>query len=74
MAASLKYLQNSNDPDYAEFKICEPTLTFVKIFNNIYDICNSKSKFGRNFKRPIDKDTCQEYFDYMDYAIEYIKK
>lgn len=51
VAASLKYLCESEN---LNFKNCKPTAKFISIFNNIFDVCNSKSKFGREFKRPID--------------------
>lgn len=40
-----------------KFKNCEATKKFITIFNNIFDICNSRRKFGRGFKRPIDQNT-----------------
>lgn len=70
VAASLNYLKKSND---SEFQNCEATANFLTTFNNIFDMCNSKSKFSRKFKRPFRKNTYQGYFDYIDHAIEYIK-
>lgn len=70
VAAALEYLRESNNEDFND---CQPTVKFIKIFNNIFDICNSRSKFGLGFKQPINKETSAMFFEYIDEAIEYIK-
>lgn len=70
VAASLDYLRQTN-PD---FKDSEATSKFVRLFDQISDILNSKSKFGRYFKRPINNVTAAELFQVFKGAEEYIKK
>lgn len=69
VADALEYL---NDEAIPEFHGCEATVEFIRLFNNLFDILNSKSKFGKEFKRPICNDTKEEFFQYFAYARKYI--
>lgn len=69
VANAMEYLR---DLGYKEFEGCEATVEYIRYMNNIFDILNSKTPDGRNFKRPASKDTKEEYFAYFDEAIKYI--
>lgn len=56
------------------FKDVEPTIKYVRIVNDIFDIMNSTGKEGKTgFKRPITNDTAGEFFKRFEEAMEYIK-
>lgn len=71
VANAMEYLR---DLGYEEFQGCEATVEYIKYMNNIFDILNSKKPNARNFKRPVSKETKDEYFEYFDKAIEYISQ
>ena len=50
VAAGIMYLKSLN---LEQFKDSQPTADFIEKINNIFDILNSKSKFGRYFKSPL---------------------
>lgn len=50
-------------------------MNFIRRINNIFDILNSKvSKDAIGFKRTISLDTKDEYFEYFEESISYIRK
>lgn len=58
-----------------EFQGSEATVRFIRRFNNIFDILNSRNGSDAiGFKRPISADNKEEYFNYFDESISYIKK
>lgn len=67
----MEYLR---DLGYAEFQGCEATVEYIKFINNIFDILNSKKPNARGFKRPVSKQTSDEYFEYFDKATKYISE
>lgn len=58
---------------YNKFEHCEATIEFITIINNLFDIFNSKSKYGSRFKRPLSSTTFEEYSEYFEKIAEYIK-
>lgn len=56
-----------------EFQGSEATAQIFRRFNNIFDILNSMYEDAIGFKRPISPDTKDEYFNYFDESIDYIK-
>lgn len=56
-----------------EFKNSKATWEFLEMFNNIFDIFNTKNASGFDFKRAICQKNYQEIFDFLDVAEEYIK-
>lgn len=69
VANAMEYLR---DLGYEEFQGCDATVEYIRHMNNIFDILNSKHSNALNFKRPISKQTKNEYFKYFDEAILYI--
>lgn len=56
-AAALKYLRLSN---YSEdFESTAATETFCLAFNNLFDILNSRNKYGKHFKQGLQKSNEQ---------------
>ena len=39
-----------------EFEDSEDTTEFIRLFDGLFDILNSKSKFGKELKSPISSD------------------
>lgn len=68
VADSLRYLQLKN-PDFLE---CDETIHFLKIFNDLFDIFNSKKYKEYGFKRSLNNFTKNEYFGFFDVAKMYI--
>lgn len=55
------------------FEGCESTANFSRRFNNIFDIFNSKMDSRYNiFKSPINKNSKDQIFAYLDDMIDYI--
>ena len=71
VAASLQYLQTACHPD---FIACGPTIKFIETFNILFDIFNSKNKFGKRFKKPLSINSAEEIFKYFDEASNYIEQ
>ena len=61
VSSTITFLRNLNLP---EFKDSRPTSDVILLTNDIFDILNSKSKFGKSSKAPItaenllDKEAC----------------
>lgn len=57
-----------------KFADVDPTVKFLRIFNDIFDIMNStkKSKTATGFKRPISVSTWREMFQRFDEAEAYL--
>jgi hypothetical protein len=71
VAADLMYLRQLK---LKQFENSEETAEFILKINNMFDILNSKSKFGKNFKRPIALDNLDEIqHDLLD-TISYLKE
>lgn len=54
VATSLSYCKDSLK--LKEFEDSEPTINFVKNINDLFDLLNSKSKFGKGCKAPLSKE------------------
>ena len=70
VAAGLSYFLKEGNIDFVG---CEATIKFITIFDNLFDILNSKHKFSCRFKRPFCKNTYQEYLTFFDTAESYIR-
>ena len=71
VASALSYLKDTQNP---EFQGTDATVEFITCFNNLFDIFNSKNKFGSYYKKPLNKNSSKEIFTYFDTAINYISK
>lgn len=60
-------------PLYPQFKDCEATVKFLKIFNKLFDILNSKNFLCRGFKQSLNVNTADEFFSFFAEAEEYIR-
>ena len=49
VASSLELLKTKLDPEFTDV---QPTVEFVRIFNDLFDIFNSKHKFGGSYVSP----------------------
>lgn len=71
VADSMEYLMLQGHP---KFKGAAPTIAFIRLFNNLFDIFNSRSKLSTNeFKNPLSSQNKTQIFSYLGKAIEYIK-
>ena len=57
VAAGMIYLRNLN---VKQFEKCEQTAEFIQNINDIFDILNTKSKFGKRFKSPLTLENYAE--------------
>ena len=56
----------------SQFQGSEATFKFLRIFDRLFDICNSRNPLAKNFKAPLRK-TNQAYVDvFLDEAFSYI--
>lgn len=70
VADSLSFLKNHG---YAGFENCGPLIKFVRIFDKLFNIFNSKEFIsGDIFKSPISRDTAMEIFKFLDEVLVYI--
>lgn len=56
-----------------QFQQAKATWEFIEMFNNIFDIFNTKNSSGFDFKRAICQRNCREIFEFLEIAEEYIK-
>lgn len=71
VAQSLEYL--SNDLKVENFQGVTPTIEFIKIFNNLFDILNSKNLLSKGYKSPIKSSNYESFFKYLLEAESYIR-
>ena len=55
-----------------EFKGAKATSEFCQIFNDVFDILNSKSKFGKGYSAPIDSESYEHLKEKFEYIEKYI--
>ena len=70
VSAAITFLRNLQVP---EFKDSKATSDFILLMNNLFDILNSKSKFGKYTKRPITLENFYEIEGYLMDGIETLK-
>ena len=68
--AAITFLRNLK---LKEFRDSKPTSDFILLMNNLFDIMNSKSKFGKNYKKPITLENILEVEGYLQSGIETLK-
>ena len=56
-----------------QFKGCGPTVQFIRVFDRLFDVLNSRNPLARNFKAPIRKANYQYTKRFLDEAREYIR-
>lgn len=71
VADSMQFLMEKN---FDEFANASATIDFIRVFNNIFDVMNSKKIVTSNtFKSAINPLNQEYIFCYFDYAISYLK-
>ncbi|GBM17658.1 DNA transposase THAP9, partial [Araneus ventricosus] len=75
VADALLYL--ANDLKLEEFQGCEATVEFLKIFNNLFDVLNSRNFLSKGFKAPFSgenkKKTISSFFSKAENYIKELK-
>lgn len=62
----------SKDLKLQEFEDVSPTVNFIQIMNDLFDILNSSSLVNKGFKHPISLKDKDEFFKFLDDAKSYI--
>lgn len=73
VATSMEYLMKKN---YPEFAGATATIKFIRCFNRLFDIMNSRQTLVEDdniYKRPLDCTNQRIVYDYFDYATKYIE-
>ena len=65
------YLQNLT---LKQFENSKETAEFILAINNIFDILNSKSKFGKSYKSPITLENLEDLQGYLLDKTDYLTK
>ena len=55
------------------FNGCEPTVKFIRVFDRLFDVLNSRNPRPNSFKAPIRKTNNEFVKKFLDDACEYIK-
>lgn len=71
VAAGMMYLCSLK---VKQFEKCEQTAELIQNINDIFDILNTKSKFGKKFKSPLKLENYKELQAYLLDIISYLKQ
>lgn len=55
-----------------EFKGAQATIKFIRMFDRLFDLLNSRNPFGRGMKTPMRSDNEQYWKPFLDNAVHYI--
>ena len=55
-----------------QFQGCGPTVQFIRVFDRLFDVLNSRNPLTRNFKAPIRKSNYPYIRSFLDETREYI--
>ena len=56
-----------------QFQGCGPTVQFIRVFDRLFDVLNSRNPLARNFKAPIRKSNYPYIRSFLDETREYIR-
>ena len=70
VAAAINYLRGLKLPKFRDSK---QTTEFIMTMNNLFDVFNSKSKFGKVMKAPLTPENFADTKNYVNNCIEYLK-
>lgn len=70
VADALEYLENKK---VEGFLGCGPTVRFIRTFNKLFDVGNSKTKYAKKYKKPIYETTEEIYFTFFEEAEKYLR-
>lgn len=71
VAKSLSFLEN--DLHHKDFEGAGPTIEFITIINNLFDVFNSRNLLSKRYQKPITRENFSEIFEYLNEAKIYIK-
>lgn len=71
VAGAIKFCRQSG---ISSFYDSEPTEFFLLIFNNIFDIFNSRNLHHHGFKKALNVNNAYQVFQFLDEASNYIKE
>lgn len=72
VATSIEYLNTVLENE--NFRGSEATVQYFRVFNNLFDIMNTKRDHcGGEYKQPISEVTIDSFRDYFEFAKNYIK-
>ena len=71
VADALKYCEGKLK--LPQFQGCGPTVKFIRVFDHLFDVLNSRNPLAKNFKAPIRKSNYQYTKRFLDEATEYIR-
>eukprot|EP00794_Sanderia_malayensis_P009521 gene9521-10508_t len=55
-----------------EFKGCEATVKFLRLFDHLFDVLNSRNPFAKGFKSPIRASNKNSWDSFLSLAYDYI--
>lgn len=55
-----------------DFENVDGTCKFLNVINDLFDILNSKNNFQKGYKKPINKNNCNEIMSFLNYAENYL--
>ena len=67
VAAAITFLRENGNPN---FKDSKATSDFILLMNNLFDILNSKSKFGMQFKAPVTTKNYEKISSYLTNGVK----
>lgn len=70
VADALEYLEKSN---LEEFKNCAATVEFIRKFDRVFDMLNSRNPYGKGFKAPIRPENITYFEEVFSDTINYLK-
>ena len=71
VADSIEYLMLSGHPKFAD---ASGTIRFIRIVDRLFDLLNSRSPFGKGYKRPLFLHECTMWQKVINQSIEYLIK
>jgi Asp-tRNA(Asn)/Glu-tRNA(Gln) amidotransferase C subunit len=71
VAAGMMYLRSLK---IKQFEKCEQTAEFIQNINDIFDILNTKSKFGKKFKSPLNNENYVDLQAHLQDIVSYLKE
>lgn len=71
VADAINYLRISGNPIYAD---SEATTEFIRVFDHIFDLLNSRSAYARNFKAPLTLSNLSYWDNVLSNTENFIKQ
>lgn len=71
VAKSLSFLEN--DLQHKDFQGAGPTIEFITIINNLFDVFNSRNLLGKLYQKPITRENFADIFKFLNEAKTYIR-